>query len=61
VQFERHLNDEERPDYAKSLAQLIAPGSSLGGVRPKASVRDKNGILCIAKFPSKQDTRDIGA
>lgn len=61
LQFERHLNDEEHPDYAKSLAQLIAPGSSLGGARPKVSVRDKNGTLSIAKFPSRQDTRDIGA
>ena len=61
MQFERHFNDEEHYDYAKSLAQLIAPGSSLGGARPKASVRDKNGILSIAKFPSQKDTRDIGA
>jgi serine/threonine-protein kinase HipA len=61
LQFERHLNDEEHPDYRKSLAQLIAPGSSLGGARPKASVRDEMGILCIAKFPSRQDPRDIGA
>ena len=61
LQFERHLNDEEHPDYAKWLAQLIAPGSSLGGARPKASVRDEKGALCIAKFPSRQDTRDIGA
>jgi serine/threonine-protein kinase HipA len=61
LQFEHHLNDEEHPDYAKWLAQLIAPGSSLGGARPKASVRDEKGALCIAKFPSRQDTRDIGA
>ena len=61
LQFERHLNDEEHPDYAKWLAQLIAPGSSLGGARPKASVRDEKGALCIAKFPSRQDTRDIAA
>jgi hypothetical protein len=43
LQFEQHLNDEEHPDYAKWLAQLIAPGSSLGGARPKASVRDEKG------------------
>src|SRR5580698_2356253 len=61
LHFERHLNDEEHPDYAKWLSQLIAPGSSLGGARPKASVRDEKGALCIAKFPSRQDTRDIGA
>jgi serine/threonine-protein kinase HipA len=61
LQFERHLNDEEHPEYAKWLAQLIAPGSSLGGARPKASVRDEKGALCIAKFPSRQDARDVGA
>jgi serine/threonine-protein kinase HipA len=60
-QFEKHLNDEEHPEYAKWLAQLIAPGSSLGGARPKASVRDEQGDLCIAKFPSRQDTKDVGA
>lgn len=61
LNFERHINDEEHPDYAKWLGQLLAPGSSLGGGRPKASVRDESGALCIAKFPSRQDTRDIGA
>lgn len=48
-------------DELRWLAQLIAPGSSLGGARPKASVRDERGHLCIAKFPSRQDTRDVGA
>jgi serine/threonine-protein kinase HipA len=61
LQFEQHLNDEEHPEYEKWLRQLIAPGSSLGGARPKASVRDEKGALCIAKFPSRQDTRDVGA
>ena len=37
------------------LKLLLEPGSSLGGARPKASVRDKNGQLSIAKFPSKTD------
>jgi len=39
--------------YFDSL--LLAPGSSLGGARPKASVRDKHGHLAIAKFPRKDD------
>lgn len=52
---------EEHPDYEKWLAQLVAPGSSLGGARPKAGVTDKNGRLCIAKFPSRKDTTDVGA
>jgi serine/threonine-protein kinase HipA len=34
---------------------LFAPGSSLGGARPKASVREKDGNLAIAKFPRKDD------
>jgi serine/threonine-protein kinase HipA len=60
LQFEQHINDEEHPDYQKWLSQLFAPGSSLGGARPKASVRDEAGVLCMAKFPSRQDTRDVG-
>jgi serine/threonine-protein kinase HipA len=60
LQFEEHLNEEEHPEYEKWLTQLFAPGTSLGGARPKASVRDEQGTLCIAKFPSRQDTRDIG-
>ena len=39
----------------KELAMLMMPGSSLGGARPKASVIDKQGNLCIAKFPKKDD------
>lgn len=52
---------EEHPDYGKWLAQLIAPGSSLGGARPKAAVMDEEGRLCIAKFPSRSDSYDVGA
>ena len=40
---------------------LIDPGSSLGGARPKANVIDEHGNIWIAKFPSKQDTINIGA
>lgn len=43
------------------LDQLLAPGSSLGGSRPKASVVDEQGHLCVAKFPSGQDQWDVGA
>ncbi len=52
------IND---PEYLNWLNMLIAPGSSLGGARPKASVVDENGHLWIAKFPSKNDSCDIGA
>jgi serine/threonine-protein kinase HipA len=47
-------------DYIKWLNMLIAPGSSLGGSRPKASVIDTNKSLWIAKFPSRYDEYDIG-
>jgi serine/threonine-protein kinase HipA len=39
---------------------LMAPGSSLGGARPKAGVLDPQGNLWIAKFPSRHDGVDIG-
>lgn len=45
----------------KWLKQLIAPGSSLGGARPKASVVAPDGSLWIAKFPSKYDEVNSGA
>lgn len=44
----------------KWLNMLMAPGASLGGARPKASVTDPNGDLWIAKFPSAGDTGDTG-
>ena len=43
------------------LRMLIAPGGSLGGARPKASVVDPDGHLWIAKFPSVRDEHDVGA
>lgn len=43
------------------LSVLVAPGSSLGGARPKANVVDDDGSLWIAKFPAHQDRRDVGA
>ena len=56
-QFE---NDESALDE-KWLNQLLRPGSSLGGARPKATVVDTEGQLWIAKFPSKNDTNNTGA
>jgi serine/threonine-protein kinase HipA len=49
------------PEYLNWLNMLIAPGSSLGGARPKASVIDSELNLWIAKFPSLNDVKDIGA
>lgn len=42
-------------DSDEDLRLLLAPGSSLGGARPKASIRDRDGHLAIAKFPNKSD------
>lgn len=42
-------------DSDEDLRLLLVPGSSLGGARPKASVRDRDGHLAIAKFPHKDD------
>ena len=52
--------DENRLPEMRWIAQLVQPGSSLGGARPKASVIDENRILCIAKFPSRKDDYDVG-
>ena len=48
-----HVYDEV--ETAEDLRLLLAPGSSLGGARPKASVRDRDGGLAIAKFPHHSD------
>jgi serine/threonine-protein kinase HipA len=60
----RAIEDDRGSDDAglqAALDQLLAPGSSLGGARPKASVLDEHGRPCIAKFPSSQDEWDVGA
>jgi serine/threonine-protein kinase HipA len=43
----------------EDLRLLLAPGSSLGGARPKASIRDRDGTLTIAKFPHKDDDINV--
>ncbi len=48
----RIIDDKETDE---DLQLILAPGTSLGGVRPKASVRDKDGHLLIAKFPREDD------
>lgn len=50
-----------RSAEAQQLALLLAPGSSLGGARPKSTYLDDDGSLWIAKFPSRGDTRDMAA
>ncbi len=54
-------SDKESKVLKKWLAILMAPGSSLGGARPKANIIDEHGDLWIAKFPSKSDTNDKAA
>jgi len=54
-------NGEDNDEIKKWLAILIAPGSSLGGARPKANILDENKELWIAKFPSNNDVIDKGA
>ncbi len=49
---ERILRDEESDE---DLQMIFAPGSSLGGARPKASIIDQHGRLAIAKFPKETD------
>jgi len=53
---EHFLSNDES---AEDLKLLLAPGSSLGGARPKASVRDRDGSLAIAKFPKKDDEFNV--
>lgn len=43
----------------KWLVQLLHPGTSLGGARPKATVVDEDGKLTVAKFPSCKDDYDV--
>jgi serine/threonine-protein kinase HipA len=53
---ERLLRDEETDE---DLQLIFAPGSSLGGARPKASIIDQHGHLSIAKFPKETDEYSI--
>ena len=57
----RNFENEDTALSEKWLNQLIRPGSSLGGARPKATVIDPKEQLWIAKFPSKNDENDTGA
>lgn len=57
----RNFENDETGLTEKWLNQLIKPGSSLGGARPKATVVDTKDQLWIAKFPSKNDENDTGA
>lgn len=57
--IEKSEEDKELPEK-KWITQLVQPGSSLGGARPKANVVDTNNTLYVAKFPSRKDDYDAG-
>ena len=59
MEVERSEGQNILPDK-KWLLQLVHPGTSLGGARPKAGVLNEEGELCVAKFPSRNDEYDIG-
>lgn len=57
-----HPPDSRRQSALRAaIALLLAPGSPLGGARPKTSFRLEDGALWLAKFPSRNDRRDVGA
>jgi serine/threonine-protein kinase HipA len=56
-----HLESDDDADVRRWLQILLAPGSSLGGARPKANIRKPDGSLWMAKFPSRNDRTDVGA
>lgn len=58
AELERGLG-QEMGEEDRWIAMLVAPGSSLGGARPKANFEDDG--LWIAKFPSREDRHDVGA
>jgi len=56
-----HGLPEATSDEDRWIAMLLAPGSSLGGARPKANFLGEDEALWIAKFPSQEDRHDVGA
>lgn len=59
MEIEKSEEQNQLPEK-KWLLQLVHPGTSLGGARPKAGVMNDEGQLCVAKFPSRNDDYDIG-
>lgn len=57
VQAARAL--EAGTESAQDLHYLLGQGTSLGGARPKSTVRDTDGRLALGKFPSQADKRDV--
>lgn len=59
AEIEKCEENNMLPDR-KWIAQLVQPGTSLGGARPKANVVDADKTLYVAKFPSCKDDYDVG-
>lgn len=59
MEIEKSEEQNQLPEK-KWLLQLVHPGTSLGGARPKAGVMNDEGQLCVAKFPSRNDDYDVG-
>jgi hypothetical protein len=59
AEIEKCEENNMLPDR-KWIAQLVQPGTSLGGARPKANVIDTDKTLYVAKFPSRKDDYDTG-
>ena len=59
AEIEKCEENNMLPDR-KWIAQLVQPGTSLGGARPKANVVDTDKTLYVAKFPSRNDDYDVG-
>lgn len=57
----RRFEEDPEDVSVQQVGMLVAPGSSLGGARPKANFVEPDGTLWIAKFPSKTDRRDVAA
>lgn len=58
MEIEKSEEQNQLPEK-KWLLQLLHPGTSLGGARPKAGVMNDEGQLCVAKFPSRNDDYDV--
>lgn len=50
---------EDGTESKQDLQYLLGQGTSLGGARPKSTVRDTDGRLALGKFPSQADQRDV--
>ena len=59
AEIEKCEENNMLPDR-KWITQLVQPGTSLGGARPKANVIDTDKTLYVAKFPSRKDDYDAG-